>query len=174
MNLRRLQYLEAMGIELWMPRGLHVVAGSSVAPVVAQTDAQPDAQHGATAQQKASFALHFAPGTGACLFICATAAEAATPLASDLARTVGGAPVWAWPAEGATSELELVAEERLFTAVLVFGEPLARQLYGPQIPASCGPALLLVAPALASVEASATARRECWAAIRAAGLHLGR
>lgn len=162
MNLRRLQYLEAMDVPLWLPRGRHVVAG----PAVAEAAAPPP--------QKALMALHFAPGNGSCLFICATAAEAATPLAGDLARTVGGAPVWAWPAEGAAGGLEAEARERLFTAVLIFGEPLAQQLYGRQLPASCGSAPLLVAPALDAVETSAAARRECWAAIRAAGLHLGR
>jgi hypothetical protein len=166
LNRQRLQYLEAIGVELWLPRGRQGLAAPAELAVTAAAQ-QP-------AAAAAAPALHFAPGSGSCLFVCASAAESATPLASDLARTVGGAPVWAWPAEGADGQLEQVAEERLFTAVLIFGEALAHQLYGQQVPANCGPAPLLVAPALASVAASAQARRACWAAIRASGLHLGR
>lgn len=139
---RQKAYLDAMDIPLWELRCV----------------AQQQASHGAEVP-----GLKLGPGNGAILLICAADTEAASKLSNDISRTLESVPVWAWPAsdEAAISPTEAV-DKNLFTTVAVFGEQLARQFFGSDLPARLNSASLLLLPAMQDLEARAEARRELW------------
>lgn len=166
MNQRQLHYLQAMGVEVWLPRGGPPVGNP------AQSPAQPVEQG---RQALPGVGLRLGPGNGSCLLVCAGPEQSATPLASDLARVLGATPVWAWPSEDPDSgALAQAVDDRLFTSVVVFGAGLAARVCGGEPPASCGSAQLLVGPDLEELLTQADARRQCWAVLRAGGLQLGK
>jgi len=147
-ELRR-QYLERMGIPVWISR---------------PQPAAEDAGH---------TSLALGPGNGSSLFLCESREAAAGRLAADLARIPARPPVWAWPvAEGAEDGLTLAAavNDRLFTAVVVFGEDLGRRLLGGPPPEMLGPARVLVVESLEQLAASPVARRDCWRAMVSGGI----
>jgi hypothetical protein len=149
MDRLRLQYLEALGIQAWVSRDQSVAAS--------QSDAVP--------------ALRLGPGEGGCLFVCERAEQSGGRLAADLARACREQPVWSWPedGEGATAIGDAV-RERLFTAVIVFGEALAGELFGASIPDTLGSARMVPAPDLDTLAVDPAARRACWSALRRAGV----
>lgn len=116
-------------------------------------------------------ALRLGPGEGPGLFLCAGPGEASGPLAGDLGRTLGGQPAWAWPDAGSAARpVETVSEERMFTAIVVFGAGLARAVFGGQPPVTCGAARVLIAPSMAELKSSAKARQACWKVLRESGV----
>jgi hypothetical protein len=69
--------------------------------------------------------LHLGPGDGSILLVCNDPAEAATRLATDIARALDSEPVWSWPTPAETGQgctLQQIIEQRLFTRVLIFGK----------------------------------------------------
>lgn len=144
MDARRLDYLEAMGLPVWLLRDR--AAGEAAL-------------------------LRLGPGEGAALFVCADATLAARPLAADLERALRQAPVWAWPdADEAALSVHSAIGERLFTAVVVFGEQLAQRLFGGSVPESSGSARIVVVADIEQLEANDLARRACWQAFTARGI----
>ncbi len=145
MDELRLAYLEAMDIDVWMPRGERIaaaIAGSEPRLVVS-------------------------PGNGELLCIALSAEEARLKLATDISGAMRSAPVWAWPAEGAidtpdTVSLREAVAERLATEVLIFGEVAAARLFGSVVPAVLGAARMHVVPSLARLGKDREAKRILW------------
>lgn len=95
----------------------------------------------------------------------------ASPLASDLARVLDGAPVWAKTAiAGGGVSLETAVQERLFTAVVIFGQAQAMLALGGAAPERCGAAQVVVVPELQRLAADPAARRHCWQTFKSLGL----
>lgn len=146
---RRNEYLEALGIDVWIPRQRHARA--------VPTASTPNA------------GIVVGPGTGNVLLLCASSAEAAMPLAADIARCLDCEPVWAWPAPAGSLEslpLEQAVAERLFTRMIIFGTGLT----WPEIdPAArvMGSARLLQADSIPVLARSAAARKSLWAELSA-------
>jgi len=141
-DARQKAYLDAMDIPLWELR-------SVLQQQVSQSAQTPG--------------LKLGPGSGGILLICAADTEAASKLSNDISRTLGSVPVWAWPAtdEAAISPTDAV-DENLFTTVAVFGEQLASQLFGSDLPTRLSSASLVLLPAMQDLEVRAEARRELW------------
>ncbi len=128
----------------------------------------PDVQH---ANASNALGLSLGPGQGSCLFLCGSEDETASPLASDLARLPGGAPVWAKTAiSGEGVALGTAVEERLFTAVVIFGQAQALLALGGTAPEQCGAARVVVVPELKRLAADPAARKICWEAFKSLGL----
>jgi DNA polymerase III psi subunit len=134
---RRRAYLEAMGFDVWLQR-----------PPAAERDR-----------------LIVGPGGGSTLMVCAQAEETSGKLAGDIVRAIGGDPTWAWPeSEGDAAGVRLpdAVEERLFTRIVIFGQPLANRLLGGDPPATLSSAVIGVAPGLAELADSPAAKRAFW------------
>ncbi len=140
---RQQAYLDAMGITTWVLR----VQG-------------PPEQ----ALAKTAPALKLGPGNGGTLLVCATGAEAAGSLASDIGRALSGVPVWAWPAEveAGSVTLEQAVSERLFTSVVIFGAELAATLFPGGVPGGVQTASLVQLPSIPVLEQDGQARRGLW------------
>ncbi|MEJ2384709.1 MAG: hypothetical protein P8Y54_09965 [Xanthomonadales bacterium] len=134
---RRRAYLEAMGFDIWVakppgPGPVRLVVG---------------------------------PGAGGDLLICAAPDASSGKLAADIARALGDDPVWAWPdPEGdlACPTVDEAVADRLFTRLLVFGEELARDLFGPESPEVLGSAAVRVAPAMDELAVRGNAKQAFW------------
>lgn len=138
---RRRAYLQAMGYDVWLARA---AGGSGGQPVLA-----------------------VGPGRGSTLLVCADAAGSVTKFAADLARALGGDPAWAWPdSGGAGRTLQEAAAEGLFTRIVVFGDALASQLFGPEPPPQLGAAAVSCVPALDELADSGPAKRALWRRLR--------
>lgn len=152
----RQAYLKAMGIDVWITRsgssGRAETAVSPLQAVIGDVRAAMEPE------------ICVGPGTGSTLLLCASAAEAATTIASDIARSLEGEPVWAWLASGDStpvSSLQQAIEEHLFTRVLVFGlEPVARAAGGKM--GIVGSAQLIWSDSIPSLLESGEARRRLW------------
>lgn len=150
MDARQMAYLDAMGIDVWVPRGA------------------PDAQPGA---EVSTTAVCLGPGQGEILCVAASAKEAHMKLASNLSGAMKSAPVWAWPVESAEDEgaYACVADavaDRLITRILMFGSPVADLLLGGETPEAVGTARLHVVPSMAELEADMEAKRTLWTLMR--------
>ncbi len=157
----QIEYLRAMGIEVWLQRGNETPATAGAEePIVEGEPAEP--------QTAGSRAFVVGPGEARLLFLCESPGESGLPIAADIARALGEAPAWGWPAaagDSAAAPLEAVIRERLFTGVLVFG-----QLAGPgeDRPVS-GSARIVRAPSLGTLAGSPEARRKLWSVLRETG-----
>jgi hypothetical protein len=149
MDPLRLRYLEALGVQAWVSR-----------------NRSADAPRSATGP-----ALRLGPGEGGCLFVCERAEQSGGRLAADVARACREQPVWSWPeADRGAPLIGEAVRERLFTAVIVFGEALAGELFGASVPDTLGSARVVVAPDLDTLAVDPGARRACWSALRRAGV----
>jgi len=141
-NSRQQAYLEAMDIGVWRLRKT-------------PSTCAPDLDTG--------IGLKLGPGSGGILLICAADTHSASRLANDIARALGSVPVWAWPDSDTNAiKLKEAVEENLFTTVAIFGDDLARQCNGSELPVSVGPAKLVVLPAMEDIQRQAAARRALW------------
>jgi DNA polymerase III psi subunit len=146
---QRLAYLQALDIPVWLPR----TQGPSSAPT------------------SLPHRVRLGPGTGSTLVVCDQPDQSSSILASDIARALEGAPVWAWPDDSASGlTLEEAVQDRLFTGLVVFGPGLAERLLGGAITERLGPARVLVADELDTLGGSAVARRELWRRLCLGGL----
>jgi len=134
---RRRAYLEALGFDVWIARSAAAEAAR----------------------------LGVGAGRGSILLICSSRAESETDIASDIARAVGGDPVWAWleflPDAG-SQRLEDLIGSQLITGVLLFGPDPARALFQGEVPEIIGSATVSIAPPLQELAASAIVRRGFW------------
>jgi len=136
-ELRRRAYLEAMGFDVWLRRPSGPEPGRLVV----------------------------GPGSGSTLLVCAAPAASGGRLAADIARAIGSEPVWAWPdpkGDPGRPGVEEAVGDGLFTRLLVFGEDLARELFGAEAPRIVGSAAVAVLPDLDELAVSGSARRTLW------------
>ena len=136
-EMRRRAYLEAMGYDVWVARGASETGGQAC--------------------------LAVGPGRGSTLLVCSEASDCVTKFAADLARALGGDPVWAWPDSAATGHtLQDAVAEGLFTRIVVFGSDLATRLFGPEPPPLLGTASVACVPGLNELAGSAAAKQALW------------
>jgi hypothetical protein len=115
--------------------------------------------------------LKLGPGSGGNLLICSVDSDSAGRLANDINRTLGGAPVWAWPfLDDSAVELSRAVGENLFTTVAFFGEELALQFFGGELPAHLNSAKLVLLPSMKDIQNQAAARRTLWATLCKSGM----
>lgn len=142
---RRLAYLEALEIPVWMQRDEAPAAGPA--------------------------GLQLGPGSSGLLLICAHQEQPASALANDIVRVLPETPVWAWPElSGGGQPIATVVDEFLFTTVLVFGQGLAAQVLGKSLPERVAQARLVPVPALDKLAGDATARKQLWRTLCQQGL----
>ena len=134
---RRRAYLEAIGLDVWLIRP--------------------------TAEERGCLAVN--AGRGSTLLICPSSADCLTDVAADVARALGGDPVWAWldplPEDGG-ERLESLIAQRLITRVLLLGPAAERSLFQGDAPEIVGSATVSVAPSLDDLASSASARKAFW------------
>jgi hypothetical protein len=146
MDSLQAQYLENMGVPVWLSRDRE-------RPVAAP-----------------ACLLALGPGSGSRLFVCGSTKEQSGRLAADLARALPEPPVWAWPVEEQGVGVAQVVEDRLFTSLVVFGQDLAQAVIGNPVPELLASARVVVLPALGELATSAQARRKCWRLMTAGGV----
>lgn len=137
---QRQAYLEAMGFDVWMAK-----------PSAPERDR-----------------LLVGSGQGSTLLVSESSPERNPLLAGDVARAVGGDPVWAWSDPEGHAEnprLAEAVEQRLFTRLVVFGDSLAARLMGKDRPAVLGSAAVLVCEPLEDLAVSGTAKKRLWTAL---------
>ena len=148
-NLQQ-DYLEAMDIDVWRLR-------------------QPATPETGTVNTPVQ--LKLSPGSAGLLLICAADTESADRLANDINRTLGSAPVWAWPSDDTgTVDLPRAVEDKLFTTVAIFGEELAMKFFEGELPAHLNSAKLVLLPSMRDIQNRADARRALWATFCCAGM----
>lgn len=153
LSRRQQAYLQAMDITVW---NLRAAAPSSST---------------ATSEDAVELRLKLGPGNGGVLLVCSADHESAGRLASDIARTLGGAPVWAWPvADETAATLDDAVEENLFSTVAFFGSELTRRFFSAEPPSHIRSARLVMLPAMQDIRESADARRTLWAGICQSGM----
>jgi DNA polymerase III psi subunit len=138
---RRRAYLEALGFDVWITR-------------------PPAAERGR---------VGVGAGEGSALLVCPSVDDCNMEIAGDLARALGGDPVWAWldPATEADSRfLEDIVADRLITRVLLFGPEPGRSLFKGPVPARIGSAVVAVAPSLEELAVNGSARQSLWRQLR--------
>lgn len=140
-DVRRQAYLEAMGVDVWVAR-----------------PPEPERDR-----------LSLGSGQGATLLVCPAAEDAVSPLAGDIARAMGNDPVWSWPdlqGDAAGMRLGEAVDQRLFTQLIIFGEGLARQLLGSEVPGVLGSAAVHVCPGLDGLAVRGSAKKQLWQLIQ--------
>jgi hypothetical protein len=134
---QRQAYLEAMGFDVWASR-----------PSASERDR-----------------LVLAGGQGSTLLLCDSESDCASLLAGDVARAVGGDPVWAWPDPEGRAECPRLAEaigQRLFTRLVLFGEGLATRMFGQDIPDVLGSAAVQISTSLQELAVNGGAKKRFW------------
>lgn len=151
MDARRLAYLDALGIDVWVPR-----------------EVRESAEVGGPA-------LVLGAGDGDVLCVVASDEEGGLDLVRDIGRAMRSTPVWAWPAGapgfGAEAvSLEEAVADRLFTRMLVFGEGVASALFGSRRPDYLGTARVHFVPGVARLGSDREAKRVLWALMQEHGI----
>jgi hypothetical protein len=158
---RRNEYLEALGIDVWVP--VHHVAGAR------SSSGDEDQAPEPVSTQSLSHSIVIGPGTGSLMLLCANSEEASTPLAADIARCLDCEPVWSWLSPAGSDNgvpLEQAVADRLFTRILGFGTALEGAGIDPSAPA-LGSARLLRTASLPELARLAAARKALWAELSA-------
>lgn len=151
MDARRLAYLDAMEIDVWVPRGSQL----------AESPRDEVADIGGPL-------LVLGDGDGDILCVAGSAREAHLRLATDIGGAMREMPVWSWPRsakEDAALSMSVddAVADRLFTRVLVFGEDLSETLFDGLAPDSVGTARVHVVPGLDQLANDRAAKRILWA-----------
>jgi hypothetical protein len=165
---RRVQYLQAMGIDAWISRDrakAEAIVGSSVPESEPLASLQLPGLNAGPSTQEIRYEI--GPGSGQTLVLCASREQAASPLASDIARCLDEVPVWGWQEkpvgpEGAAQaglSLQSAIEDRLFTRVLLFCNLPAEPSGQAQV---IGSALVIRAPALPELANNPQQKRALW------------
>jgi hypothetical protein len=134
---QRRAYLDAMGLDVW-----------SIKPPEPEFDR-----------------LLIQPGEGSTLLICDAPEATATRIAGDIARTLAGKVVWAWPNPAGSTQsptLEQAVGQYLFTRVVVFGDRLARQVFRGDAPLVTGTARITVSDGLDELAVRGNAKQVFW------------
>lgn len=166
MNLaRRNEYLKALGIEVWVARQASVAPRDSLDKTSTVQESQaPRPIIAPTEASDTALRIVIGPGEGNTLFLCGKSADAATPLAADIARSLDCEPVWSWPQQDESApglSLQQAIEERLFTRVLVFGPDLVASPR-EHLSMVIGSARLICSEAIPVLSQSGAARRALW------------
>ncbi|MEJ8569053.1 hypothetical protein [Elongatibacter sediminis] len=183
----QIEYLRAMDIDVWLRRdSSDAVAelvsgqpGSGPGPVDQPGDSAEAAPPRDEQTDRAAIAtvadtLVIGPGAGSLLLVCASRNETSLPIASDIARSLAGAPVWGWPADRSSEadgnpspaqSLEDAISGRMFTGVVLFGVAIPGVEAGAD-ETVCGSARILSADSLRRLAADPAARRGLWARLR--------
>ena len=138
---RRRAYLQALGLDVWLPR-------------------PPGPEPGC---------VGVGSGRGSTLLLCLSADHCRTDLAKDVARALGGDPVWAWLDPAVDEEARILREvvaERLITRILVFGPETARRAFAGDVPEILDSATTVVLPSVQELAASGAARQALWSRLR--------
>jgi hypothetical protein len=138
---RRRAYLEAMGYDVWVARPAAAEAGH----------------------------IGVSQGRDRTLLLCPSAADSKTDLAGDLARALGGDPVWGWLGPAAEENhltLEDAIASHLITRVFLLGPEPGRSLFAGAIPETLGSATLTVVPSPDELAVSSNAKRTLWEKLR--------
>lgn len=150
MGNRKLAYLDAMDIDVWQLR-----ATEATPPVEVQT----------------APVIKLGFGSGGVLFLCAAAEDSSSRLATDIGRSLGGVPVWAWPQLDEDSvELADAVDEHLFTTVAIFGQELADDFFAGGLPANLNSANLVLLPSIKDILNRADVRRSLWKTLYSKGM----
>ena len=134
---QRRAYLDALGLEVW-----------SIKPPEPQFDR-----------------LLLQPGEGSTLLICNAPEATATRLAGDIVRALAGKVIWAWPDPAGSPQsptLEQAVGQYLFTRVVLFGDSLARQMFGGDAPLVTASASITVCDGLDELAVRGNAKRLLW------------
>lgn len=158
MDARRLAYLDAMDIDVWVPCG----------------EKSPDAGEDGSGPR-----LVLGEGEGDILCLVGTGEEAALKLAADIGRAMRCAPTWAWPvgSPGFGAEafsLENAVSDRLITRVLVFGEGVASAVFGASRPDTVGTARVHLVPGIERLGSDRAAKHKLWELMLDEGIAAGR
>ncbi|HKJ18027.1 MAG TPA: hypothetical protein VJ984_11800 [Xanthomonadales bacterium] len=145
MDSNSLEYLEAMGIDVYQLR----------------TQGSEDA----AAEIHQLIAL--GEGDGDILCIVESRDQSQLGLAAGIAGAMRSSPVWAWPVSDETDSacgqsLSDTVAEKLTTRVLIFGEVLANQILGTGAPTVISAARVHVVPGLEQVGQDQKAKRALW------------
>jgi hypothetical protein len=172
---QRLQYLDAMGIEVWISK--QQAAARAVQAAIAEVAESPQPVPSNRKPQTHSTPIHdlvfdIGPGSGQTLLLCGQREEASSQLASDIARCLDEAPVWGWQAQSKPSmvaaatgsgaaglSLDCAIKERLFTRVLVFAAGSAAKQGSSEV---LGSARVIYAPPLNVLAKSPEHKRSLW------------
>jgi len=147
---RQQDYLDAMDITVWSLR----------------EPARPE-----TVVVEDQARLKLGPGSGGILLICTADSDSAGRLANDINRVLGGTPVWAWPyPDDGAVDLSCAVEKNLFTTVAFFGEELALQFFGGELPANLNSAKLVLLPSMHEIQNQGEARRALWVTFCKSGM----
>ena len=109
--------------------------------------------------------LLIGPGSGSMLLVCREAGERALPVAADICRYLGVAPVWAWPDPEGSPEhptLEKAIDQFLYTWVLLMGQSLAAEICKGRVPDVMGSASIVVVPGLDELSQTPAAKKKLW------------
>ena len=151
MDARRLAYLDAMGIDVWVPRS----------------------EKGAVATG-AQARIQLGEGRGDLLCIAPDPRQAGLKLAADISRAMRSPPVWAWPSSGddvaGDTDIESAVAEGLFTRILVFGREAAELLFGPDCPEVVSTARVHIVPGLDRLGSDREAKRALWSLMLEEGI----
>jgi hypothetical protein len=166
---RRLQYLDALGIEPWVSRS-RVSRQLRQPEPSEQTLAVPAAD--ATTAVAARYMI--GPGLGQTLFLCDRQEEASSRLASDVARCLDEAPVWGWQvhtqavadADDSGLSLESAIRDRLFTRVVLFSDTEKSAKGNSDV---MGSARIVHVPSLAELGRNLQQKRSLWLQLVANG-----
>lgn len=134
---RRRAYLEVMGFDVWLAK-------------------QPGPELNRLLVQ---------PGEGDTLLVCSLPELAAGRIAGDVSRALDDRVVWAWPDPDGRLDMPTLEDaigQYLFTRVVIFGTPLANQLFEGDVPMVVGSARVLEAAELAELAASGLAKLAFW------------
>ena len=137
---RRRAYLEALGLDVWVPR-------------------PPPPQRGR---------ILLGADPAGTLLICAAPGDSATKFAGDVVRALGGQASWAWPDTGGGEGVELAeaVAGHLITRIVLFGPEPARWLFPSDVPEVLGTAAVTVAPDLEELAVRGQAKHSLWRTMR--------
>jgi len=172
---QRLQYLEAMGIQGWISRDRPSARAlrepddiDKPQPRNPVTERTGLGQQQGTQKSAGLARFEIGPGIGSTLLLCTRPEDAATPLASDIARCLDEPPVWGWlsqetggPDKAETGlSLERAIDERLFTRVLLFcGASTSDQVGKVEVMSS---ARIIYAPPIVDLASNPEHKRRLW------------
>jgi hypothetical protein len=149
---RQQAYLEAMDIALWSARQTQPEQFANVQSAGGRTPAIDEIA-----------SLKLGPGSGGILLVCALDSNSASKLSNDISRALGNVPVWGWPdCSDSSIKLNDAIVENLFTTVAIFGDQLAEQVLGPELPERLNSANLVILPAMEELERRQESCRVLW------------
>lgn len=134
---RKQAYLEAMGIDVWVPRPERPLPGR----------------------------LLVTPGEGSTLLVVASGDDPGRAIGRDIDRALGGEAAWAWPDPEGRAEspsLEEAVRDGLFTQVIVFGTRVADELFEGEAPQVVASSAVAVAAALDDLATRGSAKKQLW------------